>query len=116
MPLSINHLTIQLVADGDSYKYLGVGENIAYDGPLNKEKISKEYLNRVWKTWSSELSDFNKVIAHNSFTVPIITPTIGIIDWTIDKVRQIDINTRKLLTMTGSFHPNIPIVTSTEYM
>ena len=51
------------------------------------------------------MPDFNKVIAHNSFAVPIITPTIGIIDWTIDEIRQIDIDTRKL-TMTGSFHPN----------
>ena len=106
VPLNINHLTIQPVADGDSYKYLGIDENITYNGPLNKEKVSKEYLNRVRKIWSSELSDFNKVIAHNSFAVPVITPTIGIIDWTIDEIRQVDINTRKLLTMTGSFHPN----------
>ena len=104
--LNINHLTIQPVADGGSYKYLGIDENITYNGPLNKEKVSKEYLNRVQKIWSSELSDFNKVIAHNSFAVPIITPTIGIIDRTTDEIRQIDINTRKLLTMTGSFHPN----------
>ena len=52
------------------------------------------------------MPDFNKVIAHNSFAVPIITPTIGIINWTINEIRQIDINTRKLLTMTDSFHPN----------
>ena len=45
-------------------------------------------------------------IAYNSFAVPSITPTIGIIDWTTGEIRQIDINTRKLLTMTGSFHPN----------
>ena len=45
-------------------------------------------------------------IAHDSFAVPTITPTIGIIDWTTGEIRQIDINTRKLLTMTGSFHPN----------
>ena len=48
-PLNINHLTIQPVADGDSYKYLGIDENITYNGPLNKEKVSKEYLNRVGK-------------------------------------------------------------------
>ena len=106
LPLNINHLTIQPVADGDSYKYLGIDKNITYNGPLNKEKVSKEYLNRARKIWSSELSDFNKVVAHNSFAVPIITPNIGIIDWTIDKIRQIDINARKLLKMTGSFHPN----------
>ena len=99
LPLNINHLTIQPVADGDSYKYLGIDKNITYNGPLNKEKVSKEYLNRVQKIWSSELPNFNKVIAHNSFAVCIITPTIGIIDW------KIDINTRTLLTMTGSFYP-----------
>ena len=93
-PLNINHLTIQPVADGDSYKYLGIDENITYNGPLNKENVSKEYLNKVRKIWSSELSDFSKVIAHNSFSVPIITPTIGIIDWTIDEIRQIAINTK----------------------
>ena len=104
--LNINHLTIQPVADGDNYKYLGIDENITYNGPLNKEKVSKEYLNRVRKIWSSELSDFNKAVAHNSFAVPIITPTIGIINWTIDEIRQIDINTKKLITMTGSVLPN----------
>ena len=52
------------------------------------------------------MSDFNKVIAPNRFAVPIITPTIVIIDWKTDEVRQIDINTRKLLTITGSFDLN----------
>ena len=52
------------------------------------------------------MSDFNKVIAHSSFIIPIITPNFGITDWTIDEIRQIDINTRKPLTMTGRFHHN----------
>ena len=52
VPLNINHLTIQPVADGDSYKYLGIDENITYNGPINKEKVSKEYLNRVREIWS----------------------------------------------------------------
>ena len=105
-PLNINHLAIQPVADGDSYKYLDIDEKITYNGPPNNEKVSKEYLNRVRKIWSSELYDFNKVIGHNSFAVPIITQIIWIIDWKIDEIRQIYISTRKLLTMTGSFHPN----------
>ena len=57
-PLNINHLTIQPVADGDSYKYLGIDENIICNRPLNGEKVSKEYLNRARKIWSSELSNF----------------------------------------------------------
>ena len=43
--------------------------------------VSKEYLFRVKKLWSSELSNFNKTIVHNAFATPVITPTIGILDW-----------------------------------
>ena len=43
MPQNINRLTIQPVANGDSYKYLGIDKNITYDGPLNKDKVSREY-------------------------------------------------------------------------
>ena len=43
--------------------------------------VSKEYLFRVKKIWSSELSNFNKTIVHNAFATLVITPTIGILDW-----------------------------------
>ena len=71
-----------------------------------KTIITKEFLCRVKKIWSSELSDYNKVVAHNIFATPIITPTVGVIGWTIDDVEQLDINTRKMLSMTGNLHPN----------
>ena len=35
------------------------------------------------KIWTSELSAYNKHLAHNSFTLPVLTPTFGILDWTI---------------------------------
>ena len=105
-PLIINDLVIKPLPLGDSYTYLGIDENITYDSPMNKARITKEYLSRVKKIWSSELSDYNKVVAHNSFVSPIIASTVGIIDWTIDDIEQLDINTRKVLSMTGNHHPN----------
>ena len=71
----INDLIIKPLPTGDTYTYLGIDENITYDGPMNKANITKDYLNRVKRIWSSELSDCNKVAAHNSFATPIITPT-----------------------------------------
>ena len=108
-PLRVNDLVIEPVPAGDTYTYLGIDENIAYDGPLNKTKLTKEYLNRIKKIWSSKLSDYNKVVAHNSSATPIIIPTVGIIDWTIDDIEQLDIKTRKILSMTGNLHPNSDI-------
>ena len=104
-PLTMNDLIIEPVAEGDVYKYLGQDENIGYDGPANKARVIKEYCTRVKKIWSSQLSAFNKVIAHNSFAVPVIIPSIGILDWCMEEIKEIDIRTRKILCMTHNFHP-----------
>ena len=79
-PLAMNNLTIKPVQEGDPYKYLGIDENISYHGPINKERVSKEYFTRTRKIWSSELSAYSKVIAHNAFAVPVLIPTIGVLD------------------------------------
>ena len=104
--LVMNNLTIKSVKEGDTYKYLGIDENISYHGPINKERVSKEYFTRTRKIWSSELSAYNKVIVHNAFAVPILIPTIGVLDWTIGEIKGIDVKTRKILTLTRNFHPN----------
>ena len=77
-----------------------------YDGPLNKERITKEYLKRIKKIWSSELNSLNKVIAHNTFAVPVLAPTFSILDWTRSELSEIDVRTRKLMSMTRSVHVN----------
>ena len=107
--IEINDLKIKLIQEGESYRYLGQDENVAYEGTINKERVTNEYLSRVKKIWSSELSAYNKTIAHNSFATPVITPTIGILDWTIQEIKDIDIKTRKILSVTGNFHPNSDI-------
>ena len=84
-PLVMNNLTIKSVKEGDTYKYLGIDENINYHGPINKERDSKEYFTRTRKIWSSELA-YNKVIADNAFAVPVLIPTIGVLDWTIGEI------------------------------
>ena len=94
-PIEINGLTIKPIQEGESYRYLGQDENVAYEGTINKEKVSKEYPSRVKKLWSSELSAFYKTIAHNAFATPVITLMIGILDWTIQEIKDTDIRTRK---------------------
>ena len=105
-PILINNIAIDLVKEGDSYKYLGQDKNLGYVGPINKERVVKEYLKRVRKIWESELSGYHKHIAHNAYAVPVIVPTFGLLDWTKAEIKQIDIKTRKTLCMIGSFHRN----------
>ena len=46
-PVEINGLTIKPIQEGQRYRYLGRDENIAYEGTINKERVSKEYFSRV---------------------------------------------------------------------
>ena len=86
--------------------YLGVDENVLYNGSLNKDRIRSEYFRRVGKIWCSELSGYNKYIAHNAFALPVLTSTFDILDWTKDEIKTMDIKTRNVLNMTGNFHCN----------
>ena len=89
--IKINGLTIQELKDGDHSRYLGQDESVRYHGPLKKECVMKEYKRRVRKMWKSELNGSNKVTTHNTFAVPVITPTIGILSWTKKEICDIDI-------------------------
>ena len=80
--ISINSLTIKPIKEGSNYKYLGIDENISYNGPINKERVTNKYIYCIRKIWNSQLSDFNKAVAHNAFAVPTLTSTVGILDWT----------------------------------
>ena len=87
-PIVINNVTIKPLSNGESYRYLGQDENLSHDGPVNEERVTKEYYRRVRKIWSSHLSAYNKTVAHNAFAVPIIIPTVGIINWSINDINQ----------------------------
>ena len=46
------------------------------------------------------------MLAHNTFALPTITTTVGILDWTIKEINDMDIKTRNFLALSGHFHPN----------
>ena len=101
--LTLDETKLAELTEGKCYKYLGQDENIGFNDVLNKERIIKEYMKRIRKIWSSELYSNNKVIAHNMFAIPVLTPTFGIIKWTKDELEKMDVKTRKILSCNGRF-------------
>ena len=100
----INEVEISELEEGDLYKYLGIDEDIGYDGPLNKDIIGKEFLRRTKKIWNSELYSRNKVTAYNTFALPVLTMSVRVLDWSEQELMSLDIKARKILNMSGSFH------------
>ena len=93
----MNGVAIKPLKARDSCKYLGQKEIIGCVGPLNKAFVTAEYKKYVQKIWSSKLSAYNKHIADNVFALPVLTPTFGIICWTIQEIENLDIITRKII-------------------
>ena len=104
--INVNGLELIELIENDLYKYLGCDEDVGYKGNLNKESVKKEYLNCIRKIWKSELYSRNKVMAHNILAVPVFTLHFGILEWTKEKVHNIDTRTHKILTCMGNYHKN----------
>ena len=69
-----------------------------------KEKVREEYLRRVKAVAKSYLYSRNLFTAINVWAVSVVRYTAGILDWTQKEIKDLDIKTRKILTMNGVFH------------
>ena len=100
----MNGVRIKELEEEETYKYLGLHESVNFCNSMNKSNAIKEYNRRLRKIWSSELNAYNKVVATNTFAVPIITYSIGLLEWTNDEIRSLDKRTRKIMNMNNSLN------------
>lgn len=87
------------------YKYLGVLEHDTILHTQMKDKVKSEYLKRVRLVLKSSLSGGNVMRAINSWAVPVIRYTAGILKWTQKERQDIDRKSRKLMTIYRALHP-----------
>ena len=88
----------------DGYKHLGV---LQLDFIINremKEKMKSKCIRRVKKLLRSHLNGANVKTVMKARAVGIIRFEAGVLDWTEEKLKSIDIMTRKLMTRNGSLH------------
>ena len=91
--------------DETGYKYLGIIEGEEIKHQEMKEKIKKEYIKRLKAILKSKLNSGNTVKAINSWAVPVIRYSAGIVDWKNSELRNMDRKTRKVLNMYQALHP-----------
>ena len=90
--------------DEKGYKYLGVLQGEGIMVKEMKDKIKGEYCRRVRLLAKSKLYGGNMVKGINAWGVSVLHYTAGIIEWTKKELKEMDIKTRKILTMAGAFH------------
>ena len=87
----------------DGYKYLGA---LQLDSIMNremKEKVKSEYIGKVKKLLRSQLNGENVITRMNTWAVGIIKYGAGVLEWTKEELKSIDIKTRKLMTLMGVY-------------
>ena len=68
-------------------------------------KTLSEYNKRVRKILKLKLNGGNIIKAINSWAVPVVRYTAGIIDWTQAELDDLDRKTRKLMSAYHALHP-----------
>ena len=94
-----------MLAENETYKYLGILEADTSKQVEIKNKIQKEYIRRTRKLLETKLSSRNLIKGINTWAVPLVIYSGPNLKWTRDKLKQMDQRTRKRMTMQKALHP-----------
>ena len=97
---------IKEVDNHAGYKYLGIIQSDAIKKEEVIVQVRREYFRRVRLVLRSELNAGNTIKAINSWAIPVIRYTGGIVEWTIAELQETDRKTRKHLTNHRAFNIN----------
>ena len=96
---------MEITSKTTGYKYLGIIEGEEIKHQEMKEKINKGYIKRLKAILKSKLNSVNTVKAINTWAVPVIRYSAGIVDWKNSELCSMGRKTRKILNMYQALHP-----------
>ena len=85
------------------YKYLGVVESIVIKHAEMKEKTIGVFKKRLKSILRTELNAKNLMIAIGEYATPVLSYTFGVLNWTEEEIKNIDIHVRKSLNLFRMF-------------
>ncbi|KAG6439021.1 hypothetical protein O3G_MSEX000416 [Manduca sexta] len=100
---------IEALEPSDVYKYLGYNQLKGLDHTSIKHALTNEYKFRVNSICKTQLSGKHLIKAINTYAIPILTYSFGIIKWSKSDVEQIERTTRTTLTKHNHHHPKSAI-------
>lgn len=103
---TLNDEPVQQMEEDDLYKYLGLYENRKLNHTDIKRGVRELYEKRLNALLKSKLNSGNLFKAINTFAVPVLTYSFGVIKWTATDLENILIHTRAQLTQFRKLHPN----------
>lgn len=100
---------IRNMVEGETYKYLGFLQLRGIRHTMIKKELQEKFLSRVNCILKSFLSAGNKVKAINTFAVPLLTYSFGVVKWTKTDLEAIERAVRVAFTKHRMRHPKSSI-------
>lgn len=97
------------MVEGESYKYLGFLQLRGIRHTTIKKELQDKFLYRVNRILKSFLSAGNKVKAINTFAVPLLTYSFGVVKWTKTDLEALERAVRVAFTKHRTHHPRSAI-------
>jgi hypothetical protein len=109
LDLMFNNLSIQSLQTGDTYKYLGFLQSLTKTDKEIKSQLQSKLIQRVKHILNTELNSKNKIKAINSWSIPAMTYSFGMINWSETDLEALNRQIRTLLTKHRMHHPKAAI-------
>lgn len=89
----------------DTYKYLGIQQSRKVNNTKVKEEFMNRYRSRLIKVLKTKLNSRNLITSINTFAVPVLTHSFGVIKYSDTDLNALDRMTRTLMTKYRFHHP-----------
>lgn len=96
----------RLAEQQSPYCYLGIHQVFNADCKTLRENLKKTYVKRLRRIWKSRLTGKEKVKAVNMWAVSIFRYYFGILKWTGTTLKDLDLETRRVLKKFKVHHAN----------
>nr|CAH7763876.1 unnamed protein product [Callosobruchus chinensis] len=90
----------------ETYKYLGFNQSVKIDHTQVKGQLTQEFRGRLIRLPGTKLKSRNLTKAINTFAIPVLTYSFGIIKWSHTDKEDIQILIRTELMKHIMPHPN----------
>ncbi|CAH2221644.1 jg25540 [Pararge aegeria aegeria] len=97
-------IILKSLREGETYKYLGMSEALGIEVGHMKQVVQERFFSRLKKVLKSLLSGGNKVRAFNSWVMPLLIYTFGILKWTQSELDTLYCKVRRGLLNAKNLH------------
>lgn len=102
---TLNEEVVSNMEPEEVYKYLGYDQNTSINHKQIKDQLKAKYTQRLHQLLRSKLSAKNLFKAINTYAIPILTYSFGIIKWSDTELEELNRLNRTQLTKHRKHHP-----------